>query len=249
MLSENKRSQKQLARKQSGALDAGWQNGQGNGMTAFPQWNERHMRRQICEVGRRLYQHFFVAANDGNISVRLNEREILITPASVSKADLTPAMLVKITPEGEQISPADGAHASSESRMHLAIYRERPDIRAVVHAHPPTATGFAVANIGLEEPFLPEVVVRTGATPVVPYTIPGGDELPQSMIPYLQDHVTLLLGNHGVVAYGPTLRDAMFNMETIELNARIYLTARQLGNIRFLDDAEVEALRKRYNGG
>lgn len=218
-------------------------------MTTYPQWDEWEMRRQICEVGRRLYQHFFVAANDGNISVRLNEREILMSPASVSKADMHPDSLVKITPEGEQISANGDYRASSESRMHLAIYRERPDIRAVVHAHPPTATGFAVANFGLDQPFLPEVVVRTGATPVVPYTIPGGDELPQSMIPYIKDHLTLLLGNHGVVAYGPTLRDAMFNMETIELNARIYLTAYQLGHVQFLNEEEVAALRKRYNGG
>ncbi len=207
------------------------------------------MRRQICEVGRRLYQHFFVAANDGNISVRLNEREILMTPTNVSKADLKPESLVKLTPEGELIEAGNGERASSESRMHLAIYRERDDIRAVVHAHPPTATGFAVANFGLEQPFLPEVVVRTGATPVVPYTIPGGEELAESILPYIKDHVTLLLGNHGVVAYGPTLRDAMFNMETIELNARIYLTAYQLGHIKFLSEEDVEALRKRYQSG
>lgn len=218
-------------------------------MTDFPQLTEAEMRRQICEVGRRLYQHFFVAANDGNISVRLNEREVLVTPANVGKADMTPDMLVKITTEGKEIEAHDGWHASSESRMHLTIYRERPDIRAVVHAHPPTATGFAVANVSLDQPFLPEVVVRTGGTPVVPYAIPGGDELPQSLIPYLHNHMSLLLGNHGVVAYAPTLREAMWHLETTELNARIYLTAHQLGNVRFLDDSEVQALRKRYTGG
>ena len=217
-------------------------------MTDFPQWNEREMRRQICEVGRRLYQHFFVAANDGNISVRLNEREILVTPTNVGKGDLTSDMLVKITPEGQPIESNNGWRASSESRMHLMIYRERSDIRAVVHAHPPTATGFAVANVSLDAPFLPEVVIRTGGTPVVPYTIPGGDELPMSLVPYLKDHVALLLGNHGAVAFAPTLREAMWHMETIELNARIYLTAHQLGNIRFLDENEVEALQERYIG-
>lgn len=218
-------------------------------MSNFPQWDEWELRRQICEVGRRLYQHFFVAANDGNISVRLNEHEIMMTPTNVSKADLQPETLVKMTLDGDLIGPVIGPGASSERRMHLAIYHERDDIRAVVHAHPPTATGFAVANFGLDRPFLPEVVVRTGATPVVPYTIPGGDELAQSMIPYIKDHVTLLLGNHGVVAYGPTLREAMFNMETIELNARIYLTAHQLGYVKYLNEEEVAALRKRYTGG
>lgn len=217
-------------------------------MTAFPQWDEEEMRRQICEVGRRLYQHFFVAANDGNISVRLNEHEILMSPTNVSKADLQPETLVKLALDGRLIGPTQGPGASSERRMHLAIYRERDDIRAVVHAHPPTATGFAVANVGLEQPFLPEVVVRTGPTPVVPYTIPGGEELPQSMIPYIKGHLTLLLGNHGVVAYGTTLQEAMFNMETIELNARIYLTASQLGQVKFLNEEEVAALRQRYTG-
>lgn len=130
--------------------------------------------------------------------------------------------------------------------MHLVIYQHRPDVRAVVHAHPPTATGFAVAGKGLEQPFLPEVVVRTGPTPLVPYTIPGGDELPLSLVPYLKNHDTLLIGNHGVVAYGKTLTEAHYNLETIELNARIYLTASQLGHVNYLDAEQVAALEARY---
>lgn len=215
-------------------------------MVDFLPWDETEVRLHICTVGQRLYQHFFVAANDGNISVRINRDEVLITPTNVSKADLTPAMIVKLTPDGDVISTTNERLPSSECNMHLAIYRERDDIRAVVHAHPPTATGFAVANVGLDQPFLPEVVVRTGPCPVVPYVIPGGNELPDSIIPYIKDHVTLLLGNHGVVAYAANLRDALFNMETVELNARIYLTAYQLGNINFLNNAQVQALRERY---
>lgn len=215
-------------------------------MADFPAWDETQARLHICTAGQRLYQHFFVAANDGNISVRLSQDEVLIAPTNVSKADLTPEMIVKINMAGELLSSETEHRPSSEYRMHLVIYRGRDDIRAVVHAHPPTATGFAVANVGLDKPFLPEVVVRTGPCPVVPYTIPGGDELPNSIIPYLKDHVTLLLGNHGAVAYGPTLRDALFNMETIELNARIYLTAYQLGNINFLNNNDIQALRNRY---
>lgn len=217
-------------------------------MSEYPVWDEWDTREAIVEVGRKLYQHFFVAASDGNISVRINADEILMTPTNVSKGDMEPENIVKLAPDGRLISTRGGHQASSERRMHLAIYRERPEIRAVVHAHPPTATGFAVANIGLDQPFLPEVVVRTGPTPLVPYTIPGGEELPESIVPYLKDHTTLLLGNHGAVTYGTTLREALFNMETIELNARIYLVAHQLGRIKFLDDHEVEALRQRYGG-
>lgn len=208
--------------------------------------NEWEVRLEMCEVGRRLYQHFFIAANDGNISVRLNENEILMTPTGVSKGYMQPEIMVKMNMSGEVIAAYTGQQASSERRMHLAIYQNRPDIRAVVHAHPPTATGFAVAGVGMDRPFLPEAVVRTGPTPLVPYAIPGGDELPESIIPYLEGHTTLLLGNHGAVTYGPTLMDALYNMETVELNARIYLTAHQLGRVKFLDEAEIEALRNRY---
>ena len=216
-------------------------------MSSYPEWDEWEVRYDLCEVGRRLYQHFFVAANDGNISVRLNEHEILMTPANVSKGFMKPEDMVKLSPDGEPLdSCAAERHASSERRMHLVIYRHRPDIRAVVHAHPPTATGFAVAHMGLDRPFLPEVVVRTGPTPLVPYTVPGGDELPNSLIPYVSDHASLLLGNHGVVTYGPTLTEALFHMETVELNARIYLAAHQLGQVTFLNDQQVEELRARY---
>ena len=160
---------------------------------------------------------------------------------------MEPEELVKVSPTGDILLSKNGLHPSSEGRMHLTIYKHRPDIRAVVHAHPPTATGFAVANRGLTEPFLPEVVVRTGPTPLVPYTIPGGDELPESLAPYIKDHLTLLLGNHGVVAYSPTLRDAMFNLETVELNARIFLTAIQIGNVQYLSEDQIKALHARYH--
>ncbi|MBN1562964.1 MAG: class II aldolase/adducin family protein [Anaerolineae bacterium] len=215
-------------------------------MTDYPVWNEWEMRHKIIDVGRRLYDLFFVAGNDGNISVRLNDDEILMTPTNVSKGQMEPEDIVKVSLSGQLLAASNGSRPSSEGRMHLAIYRNRPDIRAVVHAHPPTATGFAVANRDLTAPFLPEVVVRTGPTPLVPYTIPGGDELPASLIPYIEDHLTLLLGNHGVVAYGPTLRDALFNLETVELNARIFLTAHQLGQVQYLNEDQIEALNERY---
>lgn len=212
----------------------------------WPEWDEWDARTEICKVGQRLYHHFFVAANDGNISVRLNEDEIIITPTNVSKGFMNPEDMIKLGMDGRLIASRTGRNASSERRMHLAIYKHRPDIRAVVHAHPPTATGLAVAGIGLDRPFLPETVVRTGPCPLVPYAIPGGDELPDSIIPYLRDHITLLLGNHGAVAYAPTLTDAAFNMESIELNARIFLVASQVGHINYLTEEQMAALRVRY---
>jgi L-fuculose-phosphate aldolase len=213
----------------------------------YDNWDEWQLREEICRVGQRLYDLFFVAGNDGNISIRLSDDEILITPTGISKGYMKPEDMLKIGADGHIISKTKQNLApSSEHRMHLVIYRHRPDVRGVVHAHPPTATGFAVAGKGLDKPFLPEVVVRTGPTPVVPYAIPGGDELPASLIPFLDGHDALLMGNHGVVAYGKTAREALFNLETVELNARIYLTAYQLGNVNYLDERDVEALKSRY---
>jgi len=187
-----------------------------------------------------------VAGNDGNISIRLNDDELLITPGGVSKGMMQPEDIVKLALDGAVLASRDGKKPSSEFRMHLIVYQNRPDVRAVVHAHPPTATGFAVAGVALDTPFLPEVVVRTGPTPLVPYAIPGGEELPESMAPYVRKYDTLLMGNHGVVAYGKTMFDAMSALETVELNARIYLTAYHLGNINFLSRDQVVELRDRY---
>ena len=209
--------------------------------------DEWDFRKQICQIGKRLYDLFLVAGNEGNISIRLNDDEILITPGGVSKGMMQPEDIVKIAPDGTVLATRDGKKPSSEFRMHLIIYHNRPDVHAVVHAHPPTATGFAVAGVALDTPFLPEVVVRTGPTPLVPYAIPGGEELPEALAPYVQKYDTLLMGNHGVVAYGKTLFDAQGALETVELNARIYLTAYHLGNINFLSRDQVVALRDRYS--
>lgn len=212
----------------------------------YEQWDEWELREHMCVVGKRLYDLFMITSNDGNISVRLSEQELLITPTGVSKGFMKPENMIKIGPDGTIIDTRKQFHPSSEYKMHLAIYQQRPDVRAVVHAHPPTATGFAVAGVPLDKPFLPEVVVRTGPTPLVPYAIPGGEELPESLMPFIKDHDTLLLGNHGVVAYSDNLTDALFNMETVELNARIYLTAHLLRGINFLSQEQVAALESRY---
>ena len=212
----------------------------------YERWDEWQNRAEMCEVGRRLYNLFLVAANDGNISVRLNDDELLITPTNVSKGFMKPEHIVKVTPDGEILSRYGAFQPSSEMRLHLAIYRHRPDVRAIVHAHPPTATGFAVAGISMEDVFMPEVALRIGPTPLVPYAIPGGDELPASVIPYLKDHNSLLLSNHGAVVYATNLTDALFQLEAVELTARVYLTARQLGHVNLLTAEQVQALYARY---
>jgi L-fuculose-phosphate aldolase len=218
-------------------------------MSTYPPLDEWETRHAICTVGRYLYDRFLVAANDGNITVRLSDDEILATPTGVSKGMMLPENLVVITPKGEILRAREGQKPSSEIRMHLAIFQERPDVRSVVHAHPPTATGFAAAGVGLDVPIIPEVVVRTGLTPYVPYAIPGGEELPDSLRPYMKDHDTLLMGNHGVVTYGPTLQDAWEKMETVEFHARIRLVTEQLGQKVVLNEDQVKALFDRYKPG
>ncbi|MFC1959589.1 class II aldolase/adducin family protein [Chloroflexota bacterium] len=211
-------------------------------------WNDEwSIRKEMCRVGKRLYDLFLIAGNDGNISVKLPTDELLITPTGVSKGFLEPEDMIKTTMDGAIISANEGYKMSSEYRMHLIVYAHRPDVNSVVHAHPPTATGFSVAGMSLEEPFLPEVVVRTGPTPLVPYTIPGGDELPESLVPYLEGTGALLMGNHGVVAFSESLWEALWNLETVELNAKVFLTAKQLGNVNYLTSEDVQALETRYD--
>ena len=209
-------------------------------------WDEHFYRQEICAVGRRLYDLFFIAGNDGNISVRLDAERILVTPSGVSKGRMKPEDMVVVSVEGQVLAAAKGRVPSSEHLMHLKVYHHRPEIRAVVHAHPPTSTGLAIAGVGLDRIFLPESIVRTGATPVVPYVIGGGRELPESLVPYLMDHDTLLLANHGSVAYAADLWDAQANLETVELTARAWLTAKAAGNVNYLTDDQIAAVRERY---
>lgn len=213
---------------------------------SYTPWDEYEYRRTICAVGKRLYDLFLIAGNDGNISVRLDEDRVLVTPSGISKGHLKPEDMVIVSLDGTLLSAAQGRVPSSEHRMHLVVYQNRPEIRAVVHAHPPTATGLAVAGVGLDRIFLPEAVVRTGPTPFVPYVIPGGDELPEALVPYVRENDTLLLGNHGVVAYAGGLWDAQAALETVELSAKMLLAAKAAGNVNYLSPEQVEALSERY---
>jgi L-fuculose-phosphate aldolase len=202
---------------------------------------EEQIRADIVECGRRLWHRGFVASNDGNISVRLDDSRLITTPTAVSKGFMTPDMMVITDLEGRKI--AGERNASSELKMHLEVYRHRPDVRAVVHAHPPTATGFAVAGIPLDRAVLAEVITTLGSIPIAEYATPSTEELPAAVRKYIKVHDGLLLANHGALAIGEDVFSAYYRMETIEHFARISLVARTLGREHLLSRTEVDRLQ------
>lgn len=198
------------------------------------------IKREICEIGKRIYTKGFVAANDGNISVKVNDNEFWATPTGVSKGYLTPDMLIKVDANGKVL---EGTwKPSSELKMHLRVYKERSDVGAVVHAHPPTATGFAIAHIPLDKFTMPEAVIFLGTVPIAPYGTPSTDEIPDAISEYLQNHDAVLLENHGALTVGHDLMTAYFKMETLEFFAKISLVARQLGGEKELNCEQVGKL-------
>ena len=208
---------------------------------------ETQLRADIVEVGRRLYARGYTASNDGNISVRLDAGRLLMTPTSVCKGFMTPDMMCITDLDGRKL--VGDRDPSSEMQMHLEVYRRRPDVQAVVHAHPPTATGFAVAGIPLDRAVLAEVVCTLGSVPIAEYATPSTKELPAAVGQYVQAHDGMLLANHGALTLGKDLFSAYYKMETIEHFARISLVARQLGGERLLSREEVfklQDLRGRY---
>lgn len=202
--------------------------------------NESCIRQQICRIGEMLHQRGYVAACDGNISVRLGQNLVLCTPTSISKGMMTPEDLVLVDMDGKQKNGK--RHPSTELGMHLLFYNLRPNIRAVVHAHPPTATGFAAAGISLEEPLVAEVVVSCGRIPLARYGTPGTSDLADELKPLIPNHDALLMANHGVVTCGHDLMKAYMKMETVEHYAQIALVARQLGPARPLPAEEIRRL-------
>lgn len=202
---------------------------------------EQQTRLDIVEVGRRLWVQGFVASNDGNISVRLGPDRLLTTPKSVSKGFMTPDMLVVTDLTGTKV--AGTRDASSELKMHLEVYRQRPDVGAVVHAHPATATGFAVAGVPLTRAVLAEVITTLGGIPIAEYATPSTAELPAAIRDYIKAHDGLLLANHGALAVAGDLFTAYHRMETIEHFAKISLVARQLGREHLLSRNEVARLQ------
>ena len=201
---------------------------------------EYEMKQQICEVGHLIWQLGFVAANDGNISMKVDDNTFLTTPTGTSKRILTPEMIIKMNADNEVIECPEGYRPSSEFKMHLRCYKERPDIGAVVHAHPPTATGFAIAHIPLDDYTMPEAIIFLGSVPIAPYGTPGSQEVPDSVAPFLAEHDTILLMNHGALTVGRDLTQAYYRMETLEHFAKVSLVARQLGGAKELPREKID---------
>jgi L-fuculose-phosphate aldolase len=211
---------------------------------------ERKHREDIVRYGRMLHERGFVAAMDGNLSVRLDRERILVTPTCVSKGAMRARDMVIVDLEGTRV--AGRRNVTSEIGMHLLVYRTRPDIQAIVHAHPPTATGFAAAGMALTEPLVCEVVMGLGCIPLARYGTPGTSELAQTLEPYVPHYDAILMSNHGVVTYGDTIEHAYMKMETVEHFAQIALVTHLLGRQQPLSGVDIEKLllaRTKYFGG
>jgi L-fuculose-phosphate aldolase len=201
---------------------------------------QNSLRQQMVKCCQRLDQLGFVAATDGNVSARLDDGRIMITPSMLPKGEVKESQLLICNPEGMVL--AGRGKPSSEIKMHLYAYRMRPDIKAIVHAHPPAATGFATAGISLTDPVLPEVVLTVGSVPLAKYATPSTDEVPKSIAPYIKKQNAILLANHGVLTLGKDLTEALHRMERVEHLARIMLAARQLGGARKLNRNQIKKL-------
>ncbi|PYR28085.1 MAG: hypothetical protein DMF92_14935 [Acidobacteria bacterium] len=203
---------------------------------------ESSLRADIVEIGRRMYARGYTASNDGNISVRLGGDRLLMTPKSVCKGFMTPDMMCVTDLDGRKLQGE--RDPSSEMLMHLEVYRQRPDVQAVVHAHPPIATGFAVAGIPLDRAVLAEVLTTLGSVPIAAYATPSTRELPEAVRKYIRAHDGMLLANHGALTVGGDLYSAYFKMETVEHFAKISLVARLLGRENLISREEVMRLQE-----
>src|SRR5436305_15310016 len=206
-------------------------------------------RRDIVRFGEMLHSLGFIAATDGNLSVRLDENRILVTPTGMSKGMMTPSDLVVVDMNGRKLKGK--REVTSEIGMHLLIYRMRPDVNGIVHAHPRTATGFAAAGIALDQPLACEVVIGLGQIPLAPYGTPGTPELARTLEPLVPQYDAILMANHGVVTYGSDLQSAYMKMETVEHFAQIALVTHILGRQQLLDGEELDKLiaaRNKYQG-
>lgn len=199
------------------------------------------VREEICAVGRLLYDRGYVVSNDGNISVRVEENTVLITPSGVGKGRMTPDMLVLCDLNGNILE--GDRYPSSESRMHRMVYRERLDVRAVVHAHPPWSTACAICRRPLKERYLAEMVVGLGEIPVTEFAMLSTDEVPDSVRPFVRTHSAVLLANHGSLAWGPTLLSAFDRLEVVEQTAKIYYYADRMGGAVEITPEQAETLR------
>lgn len=199
------------------------------------------VREEICRVCHLLYDRGYVVSNDGNVSARVEEDRVLITPSGVGKGRVTPDMLVLCDLEG-QILEGD-RHPSSESGMHLMVYRERPDVRAVVHAHPPFSTARAICRRPLTERYLAEMILGLGEVPVTEFAMPSTAEVPDSVRPFVRTHSAVLLANHGSLAWGPDLLSAFDRLEVVEQTAKVYFLVERMGGGTEISPERAETLR------
>lgn len=204
--------------------------------------NEYEIKKQICEIGKRIYDRNMVAANDGNISVKLNDNEFLCTPTGVSKGFMTPDFICKVDRDGKVIQANGSFKPSSEIKMHMRVYQERPDVNAVVHAHPMYATAFAIAGIPLTQPIMPEAVIALGCVPIAKYGRPSTMEIPDAVSEYVQYFDAVLLENHGALTYSDSLESAYYKMESTEFYAQLLYLSKQLGGPKEFTPQQVEDL-------
>lgn len=203
---------------------------------------EAEIKQQICDIGKRIYDRGMVASNDGNISVKISDNEFLCTPTGVSKGFMTPEYICKVDRDGKVIEANEGFRPSSEIKMHMRVYRERPDVKSVVHAHPMYATAFAIAGIPLTQPIMPEAVIALGEVPIAEYGTPSTEEIPDAVSKYLQSYDAVLLANHGALSLSDSLLNAYHKMESVEFYAQLLFLARQLGGPKELTKEQVERL-------
>ena len=204
--------------------------------------NTQEIKEQICDVCHKMWQLGWVAANDGNVSVKTDDGTFWITPSGISKSFITPDKLIRVDSDMHVLEGPQGFKPSSEMKMHMRCYEVRPDVGAAVHAHPPTATGYAVANKPLDEYSMIETVITLGSVPITPYGTPSTYEVPDAITPYLAEHDALLLQNHGALTVGCDLLTAYYRMETLELFAKISLNAHLLGGAKEIPMEKIEQL-------
>jgi L-fuculose-phosphate aldolase len=204
--------------------------------------SEHEFRLEILRFGKMLHDRGLIAATDGNISVRLNEVSVLTTPTCISKGMMSTEDLIVVDMHGRKVSGF--RDVTSEIGMHLTIYRMRPDVNAIVHAHPPTATGYAACGLALDQSLISEVLLTLGSIPIAGYATPGTPELSEALAPFIPDHDAVLMANHGVVTFGADLMTAYMNLETVEHFAKIALVAKQLGCEHPLTAEQVDRLRE-----
>ncbi|MTK12551.1 MAG: class II aldolase/adducin family protein [Clostridiaceae bacterium] len=203
--------------------------------------SDSEAKKALVDIGRRIYEKGFVAANDGNISCKVDPNTIWITPTGVSKGFMTSDMMIKIDLDGKII--AGKLKPSSEFKMHLRVYKENPEVMAITHAHPPIATSFAIAGISLDKAILPEAVVQLGSVPVAPYATPGSQGVPDSIAPYCKTYNAVLLANHGALSWGKDIYEAYYRMESIEYYASVLMyTGYIIGKQNELSPSQVEEL-------